>query len=276
MASPSNKNNGLVRRQLGLGQSGNLMQVHDEFADMYEKPDKTARLVNQVLCGELVEVLKTGGDFSYVRLLIDDYKGWVCNAKLSNQRITPTHWVSSVTARVRRKPDDKENPHMCLGMGSLVRVVETRGFYVRVERHGWIVASRLKCLGEFEDDFVRVLKLFLGADYGWGARYGRLQDCSSTLQHAMHATGHPYPRDSKDQLKVKGFHRIRKGRDGSYRVFRGCIVFWKGHVGVVLEGHQFLHATGDEFNEFVVENFETVVQRRRDSEEGEILAVYRL
>jgi cell wall-associated NlpC family hydrolase len=65
-------------------------------------------------------------------------------------------------------------------------------------------------------------------------------DCSGLLQVAMHAAGRPCPRDSDMQLAELG-QVASVGVDCS-GLERGDLVFWAGHVGIMLDAVRLLHA----------------------------------
>ena len=68
----------------------------------------------------------------------------------------------------------------------------------------------------------------------WGGRSGMGIDCSGLVQAAFARASIKVPRDSKDQEKAIG-----KPVDKPHR---GDIVFFKGHVGLMLDEEILLHA----------------------------------
>ncbi|MFI4936296.1 MAG: C40 family peptidase, partial [Caulobacterales bacterium] len=60
-------------------------------------------------------------------------------------------------------------------------------------------------------------------------------DCSGLIQQARYACGLATPRDSDQQAVL--------GRDASPdELLRGDLVFWRGHVGMMLDGARLIHA----------------------------------
>ena len=90
---------------------------------------------------------------------------------------------------------------------------------------------------EFVPDPVAVAERFVGAPYLWGGRESLGLDCSGLVQQALFACGHACPRDS-DQQQALG-----RAVDGG-ALQRGDLVFWKGHVGLMVDGERLLHANG--------------------------------
>ena len=65
-------------------------------------------------------------------------------------------------------------------------------------------------------------------------------DCSGLLQVCLQAAGQLPPRDS-DMQEIQLGLRI-KTKDGLEGLERGDLVFWKGHVGIMLDGVMMIHA----------------------------------
>jgi cell wall-associated NlpC family hydrolase len=85
---------------------------------------------------------------------------------------------------------------------------------------------------------VATAERFAGAPYLWGGRSPAGLDCSALLQLARQSAGHDCPRDSDMQAAL--------GRpltpDEDFR--RGDLVFWRGHVAILLDGARIVHANG--------------------------------
>lgn len=92
----------------------------------------------------------------------------------------------------------------------------------------------------------------LGEDYDWGGRQGR-HDCSSFIQAVYRTMGVDLPRNSGDQARIPGGHRIEFAasdtaaqRQAKLRTLRpGAILRLKGHVMLYLgddgSGPRILH-----------------------------------
>ena len=90
-----------------------------------------------------------------------------------------------------------------------------------------------------EEDFVAVAERFLHAPYLWGGRTVSGLDCSGLVQISLDARGLAAPRDTDVMEKALGaplvdFSDLR----------RGDLVFWKGHVGIMRDAGELLHANG--------------------------------
>jgi cell wall-associated NlpC family hydrolase len=89
-------------------------------------------------------------------------------------------------------------------------------------------------------DYVAVAERFAGVPYLWGGKTRLGVDCSGLLQIAMQAAGLECPRDTDMQQAELGQDvAIRDDLDG---LTRGDMVFWPGHVGIMIDAFMLLHA----------------------------------
>jgi cell wall-associated NlpC family hydrolase len=84
-------------------------------------------------------------------------------------------------------------------------------------------------------DFVDVAEKFVGTPYLWGGRSAFGLDCSGLVQIALQAVGVDAPRDSDMQ-------QAELGEGVKDSLTRGDLVILDGHVGIMLNGENVLHA----------------------------------
>src|SRR4029079_13556846 len=89
---------------------------------------------------------------------------------------------------------------------------------------------------ETQKDFVAIAERFLGVPYVWGGKTAAGLDCSGLIQTALQAVGKAAPRDTDMMEKALG------DTIALSEVRRGDLVFWKGHMGVMLDESRLLHA----------------------------------
>ena len=198
-------------------------------------PDAAAEMVDQILLGEGFDVLETTGDFAWGQARRDGYVGYVATAALGEVGPAPTHWISALRTYAFAEPKVRAAPFGPLSMNALVTVEEVSGTWSRASGAGWIASRHLTPIGHVLDDYVAVAELYLGAPYLWGGRDSLGLDCSGLLQQAFYACGRTGPRDTDMQ------ERLGAAADPA-ALARGDLVFWKGHMGVMVDGARLLHA----------------------------------
>lgn len=199
------------------------------------EPNPSAQQIDQLLFGETFRVIETGRGWGWGQADRDGYVGHVLMADLKPGIISATHRVSALRAYAFSRPDIKSPPLALLSLNALVAAEAEEGRFLKAQGSGWIPAIQLAPIGQVEDDPAAVALRFLGAPYGWGGRESLGLDCSGLIQQALHACGRHCPRDS-DQQQALGRPVDAAG------LARGDLVFWKGHVGMMLDASRMIHA----------------------------------
>jgi cell wall-associated NlpC family hydrolase len=168
----------------------------------------------------------------------DSYVGYLPTASLGRPR-EATHVVSTPRAHAYPGPSIKRQPLFALAMGARLSIAREEGDFCITAEGLHIFARHLAPIGQVEPDFVAVAEGFLEAPYLWGGRTWEGVDCSGLVQTALTAAGIAAPRDS-DMMEAGLGSPL--SRDETLR--RGDLVFWKGHVGVMRDSLELLHANG--------------------------------
>ena len=211
------------------------MQVSAPVAGLRKAPAADAEQEDQLLFGEAFDVLFETGDFAFGQARRDRYVGYVQIEALSAPVLAPEHRVSALRSYAFAEPDIKSAIVGLYSLNALVTVQAREGRFVKGARTGWFVEHHLAPIGRFETDYVAVAERFLGAPYQWGGRESLGLDCSGLIQQALYACGRACPRDTDLQ---RGF--FPEIAEGDRR--RGDLVFWKGHVAILLDPDTILHA----------------------------------
>jgi cell wall-associated NlpC family hydrolase len=204
------------------------------------RPD--AAQETEALFGEDVLVFETTEEgWSWVQLQADSYVGWIASAALGPRGDGPTHRIAVPRTLLFPGPDIKLPPLMGLPMGALVTVTgeteDRNARYGLTTPTGAVVTQHLAPPGRAADDFVAVAEQFLGVPYLWGGKTTLGIDCSGLAQVALAMAGIAAPRDTDMQERALGTRLA-----GIEALRRGDLVFWKGHVGIMLDGQILLHA----------------------------------
>jgi len=211
------------------------MQASAPIASLRKAPAPDAEQEDQLAFGERFDVLFEVDGFAFGQARRDGYVGYVTSDALSAPVLAPTHRVSAIRTYAFSQPDIKSAIVGLYSLNALVTVEAREGRFVRGARSGWFIEAHLTPVGRGESDYVAVAQRFLGAPYQWGGRESLGLDCSALIQQSLAACNRACPRDT--DLQRGFFPEI----DASERR-RGDLVFWKGHVAILLDPDTILHA----------------------------------
>ena len=220
--------------------AGELRQLAHSAAPLRAAPDAGGAWTTQALLGELATVYDEAEGWAWVQLNEDGYVGYLHAAALSSTVRQVTHRVRALGTFIYPSPDVRAPPIMHISLNAGVRVAELGSAFARLDDGGFVPVRHLLELGRYAPDFVAVAERFVGVPYLWGGKTSLGVDCSGLLQLALGAGGFRCPRDSDMQLALPGSEvAVRKDLDG---LTRGDLVFWKGHVGIMVDAFLLLHA----------------------------------
>ena len=214
-------------------------------APIRRKPDHRKEMVNQLLFGESVEVLREKGSlWLKVRSLHDNYEGWITRSLV--------HFVEPPLAQVRPAlvtsdlltPVQIRERIMHIPFGSSLPFFENgKGMIGDIEFSGQLIAwDRNKQ----EDRLAAVLQLgekWMQAPYCWGGRTILGVDCSGFVQILMKMVGIDLPRDAWQQAQEGEV--IEKFKEA----IPGDLVFFDNkedivHVGILIGNDRLIHSSG--------------------------------
>ncbi|NDV86243.1 peptidase P60 [Aurantimonas aggregata] len=214
------------------------------LAPVRRRPAPDAPVETEALFGEAVIVFDEDAGWSWVKLAEGSaeaaYVGYMPSDALGAST-APTHRVRVPRTLVFPTPDIKRPPLSFLPMGALVTIAGTaadhNASYAELLPEGFVVEQHLEPVNAVSSDFVAVAERFLGAPYLWGGKSVAGIDCSGLVQLACTMAGIAAPRDTDMQERELGTRLA-----GIEALARGDLVFWKGHVGIMLDGTELLHA----------------------------------
>jgi cell wall-associated NlpC family hydrolase len=215
-------------------------QIAWPVAPLRRKPVAAAGLDTELLFGERVRVYDEAEGWAWVQAERDRYVGYVPAAALQDQTSAATHMVSALGTFVYPVADIKAPPLMHLSLGSQLAVEERLERFSRLATGGFIVNRHITEQDRPARDFVEIAERFIGTPYLWGGRTRLGLDCSGLLQLALQAAGRHAPRDS--DMQESGLGRSTAITEGFEGLERGDLVFWKGHVGIMVDGVMIIHA----------------------------------
>ncbi|CUS76450.1 NlpC/P60 family protein [Candidatus Kryptonium thompsonii] len=246
--------------------------VSVSVANMRSKPMHQAELVNQVLMGSNVKILKRHGYWYFVQTEPpESYLGWVEEEglKIFNlsefeewKRIKKIIFVDYF-GFVYSQKDKKSIPVSDLVMGDVLGVEKYEGEWVGVVlpdgRRGYVEKAQIddlekwrKSLSLSTSSIINTAKKFVGFPYLWGGTSVKGFDCSGFTKIVFKINGFELPRDADQQSRLgveidpgKDFENLKPGdllffgqksEDGKPEKIT--------HVGIYLGNKEFIHCSG--------------------------------
>jgi cell wall-associated NlpC family hydrolase len=198
-------------------------------------PSLDAEQLDQLLFGEGFDIVEIVDGFAWGQAARDGYVGWVEAGALSSRPIEATHRVTALRTFAFAEPSIKAPARGPFSLNALLTVTEVIDGLARVEGAGWMAIKHLTLIGAAFADPADIAERYLGAPYLWGGRDSLGIDCSGLVQQALYASGRACPRDSDQQATLGNAIAIEV-------VSRGDLVFWRGHVGMMLDMERLIHA----------------------------------
>ena len=221
------------------------MQVMVGLADLRREPSASAPLDTQAQFGELVRLDGPRGvPGKWVRgvLETDGYHGYLPRNALGSVSAPATHRVSALRTYLYPSADMKAPPREILSMGARVTASDlavsgngTARPFAAVDGR-YVIADHLVPLVTAAPDWVAVAELFVGTPYLWSGKSSIGLDCSALVQIALDAAGRQVTRDTGDQEAEFSVVTEDIARQ------RGDLAFWRGHVGIMVDSENMLHA----------------------------------
>jgi hypothetical protein len=215
---------------------GRTGQVRVAIAPVFGTRDAGTALTTQLLFGEMVRVFEEKDGWAWLQGDADGYVGYVPAAAIGREINTPTHRIASLSTPALGRPEIKSPPLVDLPMGGRLTLVREENGFAVLAIGAFVPKQHLVVADARAVDFVAVAEQFLGAPYLWGGRTRAGLDCSGLVQIALQATGVAAPRDTDMQQAEIG------EAIGIGDVRRGDLVFWRGHVGIMTDAANLLHA----------------------------------
>jgi cell wall-associated NlpC family hydrolase len=215
-------------------------------------PSHDSGQVSELLFGEIVTVYERKDGWAWLQAKTDSYVGYTRESGLGPVVEADARVVHPLTPLLTA-PDVKSPLRDLLPLNARVKRGRQEENFVAVA-DGFIFARALAPIANAAPDFVAVANQFIGVPYVWGGKTFQGLDCSGLVQTALHAAGAFCPRDT-DMMEQALGHAIARDQ-----LKRGDLVFWKGHMGVMQDAENLLHANAFHM-QMTSENLEAVIAR---------------
>lgn len=219
------------------------MNIINSSVFMKSEPAETSSLETECLFGEIVDVLDETLDWVYCKLNTDNYRGWTKKQGLGIFK-NPTHRVIVKRSFIYINKNPKSNCLLYLPMGSKLLVKNIKSDWAEISfcfnnksQIGYVPSRHIVSLDHTVQDWVKTAQLLEGTPYKWGGRDTIGLDCSALLQLSYQTYGEIIPRNTAQQIKLN-----KKNIENVNDLKRGCVIFWKGHVGIMIDRLNCIHA----------------------------------
>jgi hypothetical protein len=239
-------------------------------ATMHVQPDIDSTGISELIYGEDFAVLDIAGQWAWGYTVHDDYLGYAALSALG-ERPNATHFVISGGVMLLAAPDIKAQVKARLHMGAKLVCgdLDSAGEFIACDG-GFVHAGHVNEIGKVEGDPASLAEKLIGTPYLWGGRSGDAIDCSGLVQLVYGMKGYTLPRDTDLQQDAVG-----RELDADETLQRNDLVYFPGHVGIMADGENLIHATAHKM-QLVVEPLTEVAARFADTEGGPITARRRI
>lgn len=226
---------------------GRPARVRVASTGLRQAPRPDSEWGSELVLGDDVVLFEDDEGWCWVQAVRDRYVGYVPDTAIAPPGGEPTHIVQAPRTFAYPGPELRAPALRALSMGSRVTVAgtaERRGTaYALLDTGEAVIARHLRPLGaSAAEDHVAVAGTLIHTPYLWGGASGFGLDCSGLVQLSMRMAGRDVPRDTDMQERAVGALLDLDPLAGGLE--RGDLVFWKGHVGIMVDGATMIHANG--------------------------------
>lgn len=219
--------------------AGQMRRVIVASAPLRRTPSAASGTETEAILGDAVTFYAEEEGHAFVQLLRDGYVGYLPSGSLGPAAPEPTHVVTALRTFLYPMPDLKRPPRAHLSLGARLVATGREGDYLATPG-GFVFAGHCRESGYVVPDFAATAERLVGTPYLWGGRTSLGLDCSGLVQLCLHFAGRDCPRDADMQERALGTELP----DEPGGLKRGDLVFWRGHVGMMLDGTRLIHANG--------------------------------
>ena len=231
-------------------------QIISPIANVHSVPDTSAlrgKFETQLVLGEVFIVYEEKNGWCKGICSHDDYQGYVESRHLTKTTTKPTHIVTAARSHIYRDTSIKSPAINTICFGSQITVTSAaHPDYAQINYGGWIYKKNITPIDLLDKDLIATAGKFLETPYYWGGRSGFGIDCSGLIQVVLARAGIAAPRDTEEQETAIG--------SAANTPCTGDLVFFAGHVGIMTNDHDLIHANAFHMK-VIIEPLNIVVKR---------------
>ena len=233
--------------------------------NLYKKPSAASEIVTQMIYGDSFSISEKNRKWLKIKIKEDNYKGYIKNKKFQNFQ-KPTHKIAVLKAKIYKFPNKLKKIDE-ITFGSKIKVTGNKAKFLKFSK-GWIGKKNVKPISYKEKNPFRKINIFKNIKYKWGGKSFNGIDCSALVQVFFNFNKKYCPRDAKDQVKY--FKKNIKLKN----VKKDDLIFWKGHVAIVLSNKKLIHAYGP-MKKTVIMGINQTIKRIKQTANLEVIGIKR-
>lgn len=234
----------------------NIYTCNFSEINLYKSKNIKSEVVTQMIYGDRFSVIDKSSKWLKIKILEDKYKGFILN-KNYNKNLKPTHKVGVLKAKIYSSLK-KKSKFSYLTFNSKITILKKYKEFYKFDK-GWIKKNDVRPINFKKNDFFSGIKIFKNVKYKWGGKTFRGVDCSALVQLWMNYNNKSCPRDASDQEKY-----FRKNYDLK-NVKKNDLIYWKGHVAIVLSKKKLIHAYGPKKKTVIMDINKTIKRIKKSA-----------
>ena len=203
--------------------------------NVYEKMNLSSKIATQLLYGEIFKVQKKYKNWLKIKSSYDNYVGFIKKRNFK-PNLVATHKINKLFANLYKKPNKNSKIKNKISFSSIVKVINKKNNFYKFDSY-WVKKKDVDLINKKIDIFSKI-KIFKGIKYKWGGKSFMGIDCSALVKIFFKYNNKFCPRDSKDQIK------FFKKKINIKNLKKNNLIFWKGHVAIILSKNKLIHAYG--------------------------------
>ena len=219
------------------------------IVNLYKKKLLKSKIVTQMIYGESFEIINRSSKWMKIRIKEDKYIGYIIKKKFSSY-LKPTHKVSVLSANIYRESNLK-NKIGKLPYVSKIKIEKIISKFAKFQNK-WIEIKNIKSIKYKDKNFFKDAQIFKNIKYKWGGKTSDGIDCSALIQICLNFNNIFCPRDTGQQVNF-----FKRNIDLK-NIKKNDIIYWKGHVALVVSSKKLIHAYGPKKKTIIMDIQKTI------------------
>ncbi len=212
------------------------------YAPIRREPNERTEMLTQLLFGDSIEILDDKGKWLFVKILFDNYEGWV-DKKCIDLSVGPADVAFLVFKNNLSLKNISTGQKVVAAIGCSIPEINDNKFALGNEQFKLEDSSKLLLPGDITH-LDAAIEEVVSLPYLWGGKSGFGFDCSGLVQYLARVIGVDISRDASEQADegttLSFINEAQKGDLAFFDDTEGLI----HHVGMMLGNGKIIHASG--------------------------------